>query len=463
MPIGPYPDFKSCVQANQDKENPEGFCAYLEHQTTGEWPSESDMAAAEGVFTTRTVYDVEVFATGTWTDSGGHTETFTADDIDAMVRNFQEGAPLKAGHSSDEFNSKVAQALEVPIDVVTGSEAGQGAVGLGRMIKLKRAGDRLLASFRYVPVKIAQLIKDKLYNSVSAELTKTDGGYIIRGVALLGAQRPAVECLENRLGAAKVYSFTMSDPTISDVTPVAQGNTKKKQEDKNNMAQPITQTPPAPPAPPAAPTGDPTPAEALKVISEALGLDAAKVTVQQIVDAIKALTANSPQTSAAQAATGPLMSKDGKAITIELFSATDARAKSLEGEVATLKRDKRVLTYSERAKNWASIITDPAAEVQVLADLPVDKAEAVAGAYDRAYEALKKSPMFERMGVAANSNTKLPVHEFHAKVLKYATDNKVTEGEAMLKCLAEDPKGYQSFMEAARQDGFQSYRSVQTK
>ena len=459
MPVGPYPDFKSCVSANQDKENPEGFCAYLEHQTTGKWPSESDMAAADGLLTTKTVYDVEVFATGTWTDSGGHTETFTADDLDAMVRNFQEGAPLKAGHSSDEFNSKVAQALEVPIDVVTGSDEGQGAVGLGRMIKLKRAGDRLLASFRYVPVKIAQLIKDKLYNSVSAELTKTDGGYIIRGVALLGAQRPAVECLENRLGAAKVYSFSMSEPSISDVTPVL-GNVKKKnQEDKNNMAEPTT----APPTPPAAPPAAPDSAEALKAIAEALGLDAAKVTVQEIVEAIKQLTANSPSTTAAQAATGPLMSKDGKVITVEMFAATDARAKSLETEVATLKRDKRVLTFSERAKNWASLITDPAAEVQVLADLPEDKAEVVAGAYDRAYEALKKSPMFERMGAAANSNTKLPVHEFHAKVLKYATDNKVTEGEAMLKCLAADPKGYQSFMEAARADGFQSYEATHAK
>ena len=224
------------------------------------------------------------------------------------------------------------------------------------------------------------------------------------------------------------------------------------------MAEPTT----TPPTPPAAPPAAPDSAEALKAIAEALGLDAAKVTVQEIVEAIKQLTANSPST-AAQAATGPLMSKDGKVITVEMFAATDARAKSLEGEVVTLKRDKRVLTFSERAKNWASLITDPAAEVQVLADLPEDKAEVVAGAYDRAYEALKKSPMFERMGAAANSNTKLPVHEFHAKVLKYATDNKVTEGEAMLKCLAADPKGYQSFMEAARADGFQSYEATHAK
>ena len=75
---------------------------------------------------------------------------------------------------------------------------------------------------------------------------------------------------------------------------------------------------------------------------------------------------------------------------------------------------------------------------------------------------MKKSSFFERVGSAAGSGTKLPVHEFHAKVIKYAADNKVTEGEAMLKCLAEDPKGYQSFMEAARKDGFQSYEAVHT-
>ena len=38
MPIGEYKDFKSCVEANQDKDSPEGYCASIEKKITGEWP-----------------------------------------------------------------------------------------------------------------------------------------------------------------------------------------------------------------------------------------------------------------------------------------------------------------------------------------------------------------------------------------------------------------------------------------
>ena len=40
MPFGPYKDFDDCVSKNKDKKSPEGFCAYLHKQITGDWPSE---------------------------------------------------------------------------------------------------------------------------------------------------------------------------------------------------------------------------------------------------------------------------------------------------------------------------------------------------------------------------------------------------------------------------------------
>lgn len=40
-PFGPYDDFADCVAKNQEKENPEGFCAWLHHELTGEWPTET--------------------------------------------------------------------------------------------------------------------------------------------------------------------------------------------------------------------------------------------------------------------------------------------------------------------------------------------------------------------------------------------------------------------------------------
>jgi len=39
-PFGPYQDFEDCVRRNQDKESPEGFCAWLHYQITGEWPGQ---------------------------------------------------------------------------------------------------------------------------------------------------------------------------------------------------------------------------------------------------------------------------------------------------------------------------------------------------------------------------------------------------------------------------------------
>lgn len=38
MPFGPYADFESCVEDNQEKDSPEGYCAYLHYLITGEWP-----------------------------------------------------------------------------------------------------------------------------------------------------------------------------------------------------------------------------------------------------------------------------------------------------------------------------------------------------------------------------------------------------------------------------------------
>jgi len=39
MPFADYEDFEECVADNQDKDSPEGFCAWLHFETTGEWPS----------------------------------------------------------------------------------------------------------------------------------------------------------------------------------------------------------------------------------------------------------------------------------------------------------------------------------------------------------------------------------------------------------------------------------------
>jgi len=46
-PFAGYEDFDDCVRQNQDKDDPEAFCAWLENQTTKEWPEgvSSDVVA----------------------------------------------------------------------------------------------------------------------------------------------------------------------------------------------------------------------------------------------------------------------------------------------------------------------------------------------------------------------------------------------------------------------------------
>lgn len=39
-PVGPFDDFDDCVNQSQDKDDPEAFCAFLEHQTAGTWPED---------------------------------------------------------------------------------------------------------------------------------------------------------------------------------------------------------------------------------------------------------------------------------------------------------------------------------------------------------------------------------------------------------------------------------------
>lgn len=250
MPFGPYTDFNDCVAKNSDKASPAGFCAWLHKQITGKYPSESskdmpneawvlflqkytealdkgkgekeayNFAVKEGLEPAgwvqtrqgwdkeisssmqaaklRSVMGVKVFASGTFTDSAGVTKDWTNKDLDAMVDAFTAGVPaivpIKAGHTPDGFNTKIAEALDVPVDIVTGLE-GQGQIALGRMSSLERKGDLLVASFERVPDAIASLIESGLYSTVSVEIEDKVGefGPVITAVALLGAEEPAVD------------------------------------------------------------------------------------------------------------------------------------------------------------------------------------------------------------------------------------------------------------------------------
>ena len=268
MPFGPYADFDECVLKNSDKSTPEAFCAWLHHKILGTWPSgmtadkypepfltaydaalvaqkaeaeafKEGTAAAEeaGYELTRfgwikqfqapnmkKITGVKIFATGEWTDSAGVTRNWTNEDLDKMVDAFTAGVPavvpLKCGHTSDGFNRRIAEALEVPVELITG-EQGQGQISLGKMISQERKGSLLIAGFDKIPEPIANLIEGGQYSTVSVEIEDAVGDYgpVVTGVALLGVEEPAVDdaTLERALvfggkrEGARVLTFTVGD------------------------------------------------------------------------------------------------------------------------------------------------------------------------------------------------------------------------------------------------------------
>lgn len=244
MPIGPWADFDECVANNQDKHSPEGFCSWLENQMTEgtpfdanapkeaqvlynstvafyvakEWTEElagrmgllavdqagwsmtkeGQWSHAFEVAHTRSVQNIEIFASGTWTDSSGLTREWTESELDEMVEAFSKASEpvhLKVGHTSDKFNETLAEKMGVPLEVLKG-EDGRGQVSLGKMSSLTRRGTKLVASFEHVPEALADLIEGGQFESVSSEIEeRPDGSVVLTAVALLGAEAPAVSSL----------------------------------------------------------------------------------------------------------------------------------------------------------------------------------------------------------------------------------------------------------------------------
>jgi hypothetical protein len=136
---------------------------------------------------------VELLKTGTWHGEGCPPEgcRFTVEMLDAMVEAHREtleevDPPVKLGHDD---NQKLVQ------------EDGFPAAGWIR--NLRREGQRLIGDLIKVPKKIGELIDAGAFRKRSAEITpdmKIGGKtypWVFTGLALLGADLPAVEGLED--------------------------------------------------------------------------------------------------------------------------------------------------------------------------------------------------------------------------------------------------------------------------
>lgn len=122
---------------------------------------------------------IEVFAVGTW-----NRQAFDAADLDAMVESFGElgltgRLPVKLGHTTND-----------------------GDPAQGWIESVRRVGDKLLADLADVPDELVASIKAGRYRHVSVELlqdVERHGrryAWVLDGLAVLGAARPAVGVLE---------------------------------------------------------------------------------------------------------------------------------------------------------------------------------------------------------------------------------------------------------------------------
>lgn len=129
---------------------------------------------------TKEIKGVQVFETGNWNGS-----KYTEKDLEEMVNNFGIfEAPLKIGHDAKQ------------------KLAGMPAVGW--ITKLYKKGKKLYADIQGIPKTVYELIKKGAYKKRSAELyyNVVDGtgkicNNVFGGLALLGAELPAINTLED--------------------------------------------------------------------------------------------------------------------------------------------------------------------------------------------------------------------------------------------------------------------------
>lgn len=137
---------------------------------------------------THNIQGVEIFSVGKW-NGDEYTEAHLAEMVESFNKtNSTLKPPLKLGHSDKQ-----------------GLLQKDGYPAAGWVTNLYVQGSKLLADFSDIPDKIYNLIKTKAYRKVSSEIfwnidyNGTKYGRMLAGVALLGAELPAVNNLSDML------------------------------------------------------------------------------------------------------------------------------------------------------------------------------------------------------------------------------------------------------------------------
>ena len=174
----------------------------FEQNEDGNWVKKKEKAMADK---TQTFKGVEIARVGTFEAQTG-TATFTKKDFDNAETAYNE---LKSDHKAI---------------ITLGHDEGQkllqedGYPNAGFVENIRRKGDKLICDYVDVPQVIAKLIETGRYNSRSifafrnVKVAEKQWPFVVFGVALLGADPPAVDSLKD---IAKVHaSFGIDESEI---------------------------------------------------------------------------------------------------------------------------------------------------------------------------------------------------------------------------------------------------------
>jgi hypothetical protein len=169
---------------------------------------------------------VEIFGAGTWKDSKFTVEDLEelADNSNALLAKGTNRPPIKLGHTDKQI---LAQ--------------NDGQPSLGWLQNFRVQGNKLLADIINVPAIVKEAIKKGLYSAVSSELAhRQHFGWFVTGLALLGAELPAVKTLGDlRLFLASESLETLSNVILTFSQPTIIKEDKKMTDvhDKDKLIQ----------------------------------------------------------------------------------------------------------------------------------------------------------------------------------------------------------------------------------
>ena len=144
---------------------------------------------------------IEVFKTGTWTDSAGNTRTWKEEDLDKIAASYnpaEHEAPVVIGHPKDN------------------------APAYGWVEALKREGNVLKAKLKQLVPEFVEMVKKGMFKKRSISLYPD---LKLRHIGFLGAQPPAVKGLADVQfgeGEASEIETEFAAPTTPQKTPVNQ-------------------------------------------------------------------------------------------------------------------------------------------------------------------------------------------------------------------------------------------------